>query len=590
VKLKCVLKKWYLIKKTVSEVKLICQKQISVVNLVIFYRYSSLLITSILYYFSSPHEVVLQRLIIISGMLLACGVLTYLYIDNRSNRNYILILTLVETFGNGFFIIVSGGFASPYIWYSISTLFITTVELPIRYAMLQASIYFFSAGISTASTISSEMSGDIIRLYLNIAISYILVVLGLLQLIEYAVKNEEKTIRLSLINEELKEANSKVEKTLKYCIEIYETVNIFNLDGSKNVLNELLDHLGCLTGIQQSMFLRLAPENRHNIDIYVSHGLTEFEEQQVLSQAKKLLAIDTENITYNYCDYDNKKLSLNLVEHGNTPYGAFITITDDTCFLETLAIKHMEDLVQEKANTLEQYNVLPIFMEIAGIVLKKLELDDIGEKLLISEEQNRIANEIHDIALQKLFAISCNLYILSTRSHDQTEEELRNELLVIKRSVDNTMKELREAIYGFSWEKEGEDTFKNKLMKYTDEIHRLQGIEATTEIIGDTQKIVANQKNGLYRVICEAMNNAVRHGKAKHVRVRVIIGDSRTTVRITDDGEGFDYEEYLKKNDKGIGLDNIYRIVKLLNGNIEVKSKIPGGTEIYLSIPGKAAA
>ena len=573
----------------INKIKLVYFKQNSVVNIVLLYRYSSLLITSILYYFSAPHRFLLHRIVIISGMLLACGMFTYLYLNNKGNRHYILILTLVETFGNSFFIIVSGGFASPYIWYSISTLFITAVELRLQISIMQSAIYFCCASISTLVNIFETMNADIIRLYLNAAISYILVSLGLLQIIRYTAVNEEKTICLSNMNEELKEAKEKVEKTLKYCIEIYETVNIFNLDGSKNVIEELLTHMSNLCGVKESMFLHLNPQKAGQIENYACYGLTKIEESQILSNAKKLLDRDKDKLATKYCEFETRRLILKPISHEKTVYGAFIAITDEKYFLNMYSGLNLNNNSKE-TELLEHYSIMPVLLKIAGIILKKIELDNLGEKLLISEEQNRIANEIHDVALQKLFAISCKLYVLSSKFQEQPEGTLSNELLSIKRSVDSTMRELRETIYGFSWEKEGEDTFKHKLISYTDEIQKLQGIEAVTEIIGDTQKIMTKQKNGLYRIICEALNNAVRHGNAKHVQVRITIEDIRTTVRITDDGKGFDYQEYLNKVDKGIGLGNINRIVKLLKGSIEVKTQLLGGTEIYLSIPCKITA
>lgn len=588
--MKCLMGKRNVLRNTFSKAKSKYLKQSTVVQIVLFYRYLSLFITSFLYYFSSPHKAALHRLIIISGMLLACAVFTCLYIGSRSSRNNVLVLTLVETFGNSFFIMVSGGYASPYIWYSVSTLFIAAVELPLRFPVIEAAVYFSGAGLTALGNFKKYLGDDIARLYLNIAISYVLVVLGLMLITRYAVNNEEKTVSLSAINEELKDAKSKLEKTLHFSIEIYKTMNIFNLNGSKNILQELLDHARNLTGVEQGMFLRLAPDNKQYIDSYVSHSLTKEEEEQAVCRVKQLLSENPDYISASYCDFKKRRLSVHIVTHGNTPYGVFGAITDEKHFLREISDREPDYIDKEKPDVFERYSAFPIFMEIAGIVLKKLELDDLAEKLLISEEQNRIANEIHDIALQKLFAVSCRLYVLSSKLRPEADMELRDELLEIRRSVDSTMRELREAIYGFSWEKEGEDTFKNKLLKYTDEIRKLQGIEVLTEIIGDTQKIMANQKNGLYRIICEAMNNAVRHGKAKHIHVLVAIEDTRTTVKITDDGEGFDYEEYQKKDNKGIGLSNIYRIVKLLNGKLEIKSQISGGTEIYLAIPSKTAA
>lgn len=584
----CERNKWDHFKSNIIELKLHYVKYIKVINIVLLYRYFSLLITSVLFFFTAPHKGIFQKLITIGGLVLACSILTYLYLNNRNNRKHIFVLTIVETLGNSIFIILSGGFASPYIWYFISTLLIAAVELPKYVAIFSATVYFFTASIATGAVLIPAANNDMIRLYLNTAIGYIIVATVLLQLIQYVVKVEEKTNCLSIINQELKEAKIKVEKTLKYCIEIYETVNIFNLDGNQNVLKELLDHIRHLTGVEQSMFIRLSPADKKGI--YVSYGLQEGDKERVASRANQLIMEEPEDLSPKYCDFDGRRLSVHYVIHGENPCGAFVAITDEKYFLQELGSENIDKFTKEQALLYDENSVIPIFMKIAGIVLKKLELDDIGEKLLISEEQNRIANEIHDVALQKLFGISCSLYVLSAESQKLSPEALKSELLGIKSSVDITMRELREAIYGFSWEKEGEDTFRKKLMKYTEEIRNLQGVAADTVIVGDTQRIRANQKNGLYRVICEAMNNAIRHGKATHIGVRVVIGITSTTVRITDDGNGFDYKEYQQQNNKGLGIGNIYRIIELLSGHIEMNSQITGGTEIFLSIPSRPAA
>lgn len=574
----------YMLMQIVTEYK----KNLKVFNFLMFYRYFSLIITSLLYWFITPNKVIYQKLIILFGLFMACGLLTFLYIRNRNHDKYKLILILIETVENSILIIISGGFASPFIWYFISTVFIAVVELSHKVAIVSAIIYFVIACISTIFRILPTENYDAITLYLNIAFSYVLVVIAILQLIQYAIQVEEKSACLTVINDELKEAKRKVEKSLKYCLDIYETVNIFSLDQDKNVLQELLHQMQHLSGAEQIILMCMTPMDKRGT--FVSCGFHNKEEEEeivelVLSSMNELPG-NQEKLDLSY---KKERLSVHIISYDHNPNGAIITKTDEKWLLKEAAFEE-KGASPDYNSDQYQYSALSIFLKIAGMILKKLEFDEMGELLLISEEQNRIANEIHDIVLQKLFAASCKLYVLSEGRGSDTKISLKDELLGVKQSIDVTMRELREAIYGFAWEKAGEDVFRNKLAKYADEINHLHESEVSTEIVGDTQKIRANQKIGLYRVICEAVNNAIRHGKAKNIHVKVMIGDSYTTVNITDDGGGFDYNEYLKKDEKGLGLGNIHRVIELLNGHVEMNSSIAGGTEILLSIPFTPAA
>lgn len=563
------------------------EKRITVSNILVLYRYLSFVVTLLFYYITAPQKDIAHRLVIIAGMVLAYITLTLLYFNNRSNKTRIFILGIVETIENSIFIVISGGFASPFLWFYISSVFIAAVELSHLTAVIFAGVYFVSAIVSTLYVFAPNHNYDLIRLYLNTAISYIMVVEGILQLIRYAVKVEDKTDILSTINMELKEAKLKVEKTLKYCIEIYETVNIFNLHKNDNILQELTSHMKYLTGVEQILFIRLTPNEKRGS--YTAFGLKEEEEEKIVLYTMDLLERESEEHTSGYYRFDDKILSIHFVMYDDDPCGVFVLVSN----VKWNIYKYEQgerQFINTKEEIFDQNRVMPIFMKIAGIIVKRLEIDEMEEQLLISEEQNRIANEIHDIALQKLFAISCKLYVLSAANQNMELQNLKKELFDVKQSIDITMKELREAIYGFSWDKQGVDTFRIKLEKYTEDIRTLHGVEAYTVIEGDTQKITANRKNGLYRVICEAMNNAVRHGKARHINVKIVIDNSCADIRITDDGTGFDYNDYMHKDDKGLGLSNIYRIVDLLNGHVEINTQIMGGTEIIMSIPCRSAA
>lgn len=562
-------------------------KPFSIIKILLIYRFVSFLVCLLLYYITARQSNTGTKIGIMCMLVIAYSTMGYLYLENKNDRRNTLILSVVETVENGIFIVISGGFASPFIWYFISTVFITAFNLSYLLALLYSAAYFIAAAISSFYFQRTIHNFEVERLQLNTAISCIIIVFVILQLIRYAVKEEEKSRKLSALNRQLETANAKVEETLKYSIEVYETINIFNNHNNDNVLNKLIEHFSYLSGIKQLLLIRLTP-----IDAYgscISYGLSSDETRKIHTKAMEMIESDQQQSgRLESCD-DDTYLIINYIMYESSPCGAFVAVCskeDITPADEKMQIFSDTDgknaLMGE--NVIHGNEIFSLFMKIAGIALKQLEFNEIEEQLLISEEQNRIAGEIHDIVLQRLFAISCKLYVLS-KSEDYSN--LNRKLLEIKEAIDMAMKELRETIYGLSWEKKGKDLLRQKLDDYAQEMGKMHNVKISINFLGDTNMISISQKRGLYRVICEAINNAIRHGRASHIDVQIMIETDMLKIQISDDGAGFDYEAVRQKKEQGLGLNNIHRIIKMMNGQITIRSGNDQNTRIFMEIPCK---
>lgn len=85
----------------------------------------------------------------------------------------------------------------------------------------------------------------------------------------------------------------------------------------------------------------------------------------------------------------------------------------------------------------------------------------------------------------------------------------------------------------------------------------------------------------LFRIIQEALQNAIKHSEAKNIRIEVETQVENITVNITDDGKGFE----LISND-GLGMHNMKHRTKLLGGNITWNTSI-NGSSITIQLPVK---
>ena len=107
------------------------------------------------------------------------------------------------------------------------------------------------------------------------------------------------------------------------------------------------------------------------------------------------------------------------------------------------------------------------------------------------------------------------------------------------------------------------------------------GIDATLTVNGDRYELDSEKKLLLFRIIQEAVGNAIKHGNATKINITLAYKKEVIIVEIHDNGKGFDTR--LLDESKGLGLHNIQVRAKLL-GTIEVVSAAGKGTAITLKI------
>jgi len=87
----------------------------------------------------------------------------------------------------------------------------------------------------------------------------------------------------------------------------------------------------------------------------------------------------------------------------------------------------------------------------------------------------------------------------------------------------------------------------------------------------------------LFRVLQEALHNAVKHSHVRHFEVNLGCLENHLQLTVLDRGTGFDSETIAKGT--GLGLVSMRERVRLVNGTIMIDSKAMGGTTILVSVP-----
>jgi len=196
------------------------------------------------------------------------------------------------------------------------------------------------------------------------------------------------------------------------------------------------------------------------------------------------------------------------------------------------------------------------------------------------KERERWARELHDDTLQNLAAIRISLATALQSTGERREariesaaEEAMAQLAAQINELNRLINDLRPA----ALERLG---LAGALRALADESSARGGIEveATIEIGEEPGR---DEERLVYRLVQEALTNAVKHASASHVTLNVQEGDGEIQIAVRDDGEGFDQSAPTA----GRGLTGMRERIELLGGEIEVSSKPGEGTAISARVP-----
>ncbi|GAA1192982.1 two-component system sensor histidine kinase [Streptomyces hebeiensis] len=220
------------------------------------------------------------------------------------------------------------------------------------------------------------------------------------------------------------------------------------------------------------------------------------------------------------------------------------------------------------------------FADQAALALEIAEHRREADRRMVLSDRDRIARDLHDLAIQRLFASGLTLNSVLGRISDRPEAAERVRRVVD--DLDDTIKTVRNTIYALrERDREGARGLRAELLAETDRATGVLGFTPALRMTGllDTG-VPAEYAEQLLAVLRETLSNAARHAHATHVEVTAETDGSRLRLRVADNGTGID---------PGVtrcsGLANLHRRAGDLGGSFTLGPNEPVGTVAEWTVP-----
>jgi signal transduction histidine kinase len=214
----------------------------------------------------------------------------------------------------------------------------------------------------------------------------------------------------------------------------------------------------------------------------------------------------------------------------------------------------------------------------AGIAIDNARLHARVADLALFEDRERIARELHDTVIQRLFATGLTLQA-TVRLVDRPE--VVDRLLAMVEDLDETVRHVRSAIFELHTARLPGDSLRQAVLAMCAESSRSLGFEPRVQFDGAVDSAVEEGvAEQVLAVLQEALSNVTRHAAASRVDVAVTTADGELVVTVTDDGRGLS-----ETMSGGRGLQNIRARAARLGGEAAWEVAPGGGTMLRWRVP-----
>ena len=530
-------------------------------RLIAFFRTFSLSLTSLMYLMVPAGPSVIYKSLLIIVLFLFAQVFTYYYRRLRARPRFLTLVISVEMTGIIVLTLLTGGYDSSFKLYVLNPVLIAAGTLSSYFAWslllgytgivaLFCYLYLDSTGQSFTEILVNNG---------NLFLAMVLAVI-VMQMVNRIKRQRE-------------EANARTNDTMEHIKSLYHIVETSSQHDFMNIGQVITDYVVKLTKLEKALFW-FAKKSGEPAPQSCQTGWQHEEE--------RFLFMELEKHEHEW------RLQREPVFKSLPGLGDFLLmpVRMSTRFVGMIGVRlESSEGLEGRRWYIQQ---LMFLSELSAIILERHELGVIENRLIITNEQNRIADEMHDSVSQSLFGIVYATHSLKQSWRKMSEGELEEQIELIHDSATKVAKELRITIYSLSSKKSGGPTWLGMVRSHLKSLSRLNDVEIELKITGDDFSLPYPYHKALFRIISEATGNAIRHGAASRVDVELSLKPKWIRLSIIDDGVGFDTDliwTESEDNTGGLGMKNMQYLAQSLGGDFQLSSSENAGTRILISIP-----
>ena len=215
----------------------------------------------------------------------------------------------------------------------------------------------------------------------------------------------------------------------------------------------------------------------------------------------------------------------------------------------------------------------------AGIAIENARLHQRVQEVAVYEERDRLARDLHDTVIQRLFAVGLSLQSIAT---NPSASRNAGRLAQTIEDIDDTIRQVRTSIFELASDGIGRG-LRDNVLSLLQDLRPVVGFDVRTSFEGPVDAAVPdNITEHLLAVVREAVTNIGRHARATRAGVDISVSDGYCRLRVVDDGVGMATS---KPSDGGLGLGNLHRRAEKLHGQFITESPVEGGTILLWQVP-----
>ena len=232
--------------------------------------------------------------------------------------------------------------------------------------------------------------------------------------------------------------------------------------------------------------------------------------------------------------------------------------------------------------TEEDERLIEMLAAHAAIAIENARLYERGRELSTIEERNRLARDLHDSVVQKLFGI-----VLASQSaatlFDRDADAARGQLDRLQELTREAIAELRSLIFQLRPADVESDGLAAALAKHVDVLRRVHSQAIAFEAAGEP-RLRPGIDEEVFRIAQEAVHNALKHAAASKLELRLDERSDGLSLTVTDDGVGFDPGEPAHRS-RRLGLTSMEERARAIGAQLAIQSEPGSGTTIGLEVP-----